>query len=193
MNIKSNKKSGFTLIELLVVIAIIAILMVTVVITLNPGQLLAQSRDSNRLSDMATLKTALTLYSADVASTTPLGTKGTCYSYNVTSTCTWFATATSTFNVSSSRNVDKTGWIPVNFSAISTGAPFAQLPVDPSNTATGPLLYTYTASGTSLFKLAAKMESTKFQYNGTADVVSTDGGSDTSTYELGTAMGSYAL
>ena len=81
MNIKSNKKSVFTLIELLVVIAIIAILMVVVVITLNPGQLLAQSRDSNRLSNMSTLKTALSLYTADVATTTTLGTKGICYSY----------------------------------------------------------------------------------------------------------------
>jgi len=197
-----NKKSGFTLIELLVVIAIIAILMVTVVITLNPGQLLAQSRDSNRLSDIATLKTALTLYTADVATTTSLGTRGTCYSYVVTTTCSWFATAAGAASDTqfAARTVAGAGWIPVNFSAISTGAPFAQLPIDPTNTAgTGSstsLIYTYTASGTAatgVFKLDARMESTKFQNGGTADVCSTDGGTDVGSYEAGTAMGAYAL
>jgi prepilin-type N-terminal cleavage/methylation domain-containing protein len=50
------RPTGFTLIELLVVIAIIAILAVVVVLTLNPVQLLAESRDANRVSDMATLQ-----------------------------------------------------------------------------------------------------------------------------------------
>ncbi|KKW47096.1 MAG: hypothetical protein UY99_C0042G0007, partial [Parcubacteria group bacterium GW2011_GWA1_59_11] len=43
-------RSSFTLIELLVVIAIVAILSAVVIITLNPAELLKQSRDSNRLS-----------------------------------------------------------------------------------------------------------------------------------------------
>jgi prepilin-type N-terminal cleavage/methylation domain-containing protein len=58
-------RRGFTLIELLVVIAIIAILAVVVVLTLNPAELLRQSRDSNRVSDMATLTSALNLYNTD--------------------------------------------------------------------------------------------------------------------------------
>src|ERR1700719_2922177 len=63
----NNRKSkkGFTLIELLVVIAIIAILSVVVVLTLNPAELLRQSRDSNRLSDLDTLNHALSIYNAD--------------------------------------------------------------------------------------------------------------------------------
>ena len=56
--------SAFTLIELLVVIAIIAILSIVVVTTLNPVQLLMQGRDSNRLSDLATMNTALGIYLA---------------------------------------------------------------------------------------------------------------------------------
>lgn len=188
-----SKKRGFTLIELLVVIAIIAILMVVVVITLNPGQLLAQSRDSNRLSDMATLKTALTLYTADVATTTNLApnTK-TCYSYLVSSTCTtWFPSITnySVAPSSTGRNVNSAtngvDWLPVNFGAISSGAPFTQLPIDPTNSVTNNLYYAYTASGTALWKLDAHMESTKFQQNGTGDVCSTDGGADPVSYELG--------
>jgi prepilin-type N-terminal cleavage/methylation domain-containing protein len=57
--------NGFTLIELLVVIAIIAILAVVVILTLNPVELLRQSRDANRLSDMSTLSDALNVYSVD--------------------------------------------------------------------------------------------------------------------------------
>jgi prepilin-type N-terminal cleavage/methylation domain-containing protein len=181
-----NKKSGFTLVELLVVIAIIAILMVTVVVTLNPGQLLAQSRDSNRLSDMATLKTALSLFTVDVA--TSLGTKGTCYTYMAssaaTTSCTWFSTASTTVNVSSSRTIDGAGWIPVNFQSISAGTPLKQLPIDPISNSTT-TFYSYAASGTTLFKLAANMESAKFSASGTSDVESTDGGTSAGTYEIG--------
>ena len=67
---KKSKKKGFTLIELLVVIAIIAILSVVVVLTLNPAEMLRRSRDSNRASDLSMIKTAISLYLADVSSTT---------------------------------------------------------------------------------------------------------------------------
>src|SRR5580704_3649915 len=71
--IKNNKnRKGFTLIELLVVIAIIAVLAVVVVLTLNPAELLRQARDSNRISDFATLKSAIGLYSEDVSTSTAL-------------------------------------------------------------------------------------------------------------------------
>src|SRR5271154_4705198 len=72
-NMKNSKnRSGFTLIELLVVIAIIAILAVVVILTLNPAELLRQARDSNRVSDFATLKSSIGLYAADVATSTSL-------------------------------------------------------------------------------------------------------------------------
>lgn len=57
-------QKAFTLIELLIVIAIIAILAVVVIFTLNPPQLLMQSRDANRISDMSTLNSALGFYLA---------------------------------------------------------------------------------------------------------------------------------
>ena len=74
-------RSGFTLIELLVVIAIIAILAVVVILTLNPAQLLAQSRDANRVSDMATLNSAINLYETDQGGSSgySLGTVSTSY------------------------------------------------------------------------------------------------------------------
>ena len=64
----TNSKKGFTLIELLVVIAIVAVLSVVVVLTLNPAELLKQARDSTRIADMSTYKSAISLYLTDVTS-----------------------------------------------------------------------------------------------------------------------------
>ncbi len=200
---KNKTQKGFTLIELLVVIAIIAILAVVVVLTLNPAQLLAQARDSNRISDFATLKSALTLYATDVSSTTPMnGASGTTFgngafalytaniatssvtsTYSTTTATSWGFVGGETSVVSTTaRTVNGQGWIPVNFSAISSGAPFSVLPVDPLNT--GSNMYIYAASST-YFKLGTKMESSKYQLNGSNDVVSTDGGNSSTTYEQG--------
>ena len=57
-------KKGFTLIELLIVIAILAILATTVVLVLNPAQILAQARDAQRISDLSSIKSAIALYLA---------------------------------------------------------------------------------------------------------------------------------
>jgi len=56
---------GFTLIELLVVIAILAVLAVAVVVVLNPAELIKQARDTTRISDLAALNSAISLYLAD--------------------------------------------------------------------------------------------------------------------------------
>jgi prepilin-type N-terminal cleavage/methylation domain-containing protein len=200
-----KKRKGFTLIELLVVIAIIAILAVVVVLTLNPAELLRQARDSNRLSDFATLKSALSLYSTDVVTTTPLFNQTigfTLYTANPSlgasttdsdyeGPSSWgfvsgiYTGGTANGNVSqtSSRAVDGTGWIPVDLDAISSGAPIGVLPVDPVNS--GNNMYLYAGTST-VFKLATQMESVKYSYDGPSNVESTDGGNSTSTYEQGT-------
>lgn len=69
---KKNKKmkKGFTLIELLIVIGILAILATTVVLVLNPAQILAESRDTQRVSDLGTVNSALGLYLATVPNPT---------------------------------------------------------------------------------------------------------------------------
>ena len=80
-SVNSDVRAASTLIELFVVIAIIAILAIVVVLTLNPAQLLAQSRDANRVSDMATHNSAINLYEIDQAGASgySLGTASTSY------------------------------------------------------------------------------------------------------------------
>jgi prepilin-type N-terminal cleavage/methylation domain-containing protein len=213
---KSMKKNlGFTLIELLVVIAIIAILAVVVVLTLNPAQLLAQSRDSNRVSDMATLKNAIGLYATDQSGATgfSLGTAHVCDNsltlatttiwtpnasgtWGSTTTClAWFASATS-LATTSGRSVNGTGWLPVDLASTTSGAPIGTLPVDPLNTngtgntkASGAFFYSY-ITDTNTFKLGAFMESTKYSTNGSNDIESNvyDGGLNNYVYEQGSNL-----
>jgi hypothetical protein len=162
---------------------------------------MAQSRDSNRLSDLSTLKTALNLYLADVATTTTIGTAGTCYMASSSnggtapsgSWCvTWFS-GSATTSIIGLRAINGTGWLPVNFSLISSGAPFSQLPIDPVDSygasAGTSLMYSYAVSSTSIFKLDAHMESNKFKNGGSNDVCSTDGGIDPNSYETGPGVG----
>jgi prepilin-type N-terminal cleavage/methylation domain-containing protein len=194
-------RQAFTLIELLVVIAIIAILSVVVILTLNPAALLQQSRDSNRISDMSTLNTALGIYLAQGGAS--LGSANTVYvsipDPTATSTAgdqcqglglislplnySYHCAATSTY-----RNVDGTGWIPVNFALLPAGAPLGQLPQDPINTTSSREYYTYTTNGTQ-YETTAVMESQKYQLGGSNDVISNDGGRLASVYEKGNAYG----
>ena len=218
-------KKGFTLIELLVVIAIIAILAVVVVLTLNPAEMMRRARDSNRASDLGMIKTAISLYLSDVSSTS-MGTAGTCYiAYSGTTapttvyefattttggetgtptgyaiatagTCVqWFNTNTLAATTSNSRSVTN-GWIPIDLSLISSGAPIAQWPVDPSygigsatagNTNAGHF-YSYIPGSNNSYKIAAKMESVIYSNGGSGDLESTDGGVDPYMYEQGTDM-----
>jgi type II secretory pathway pseudopilin PulG len=164
-----------------VVIAIIAILAVVVVLTLNPAELLRQSRDSNRVSDMATLTDALNLYVTDQAgaSTFALGNASDTYpsTYDPSATSTagdqcqglgmlslntstgqsWQCASSNAF-----RSVNGTGWIPVNFTQISAGSPIGSLPVDPSNQTSSGLFYAYNTNGTQ-FEVTADLESQKYK------------------------------
>ena len=202
----NHRHSGFTLIELLVVIAIIAILAIVVVLTLNPGQLLAQARDSNRISDIATVKSAIGYYLQDTI-TPSLGAAGTCWTDGpkfsgtvATTTCPWFAgTANTSTSATSTRSISA-GWVPVNLSGVSIGSPLSQWPVDPTNAighASGgafatstDLFYSYAASTTfgGGFKLEANMESVKYSNGGTSDAETNDGGTYIWAYEQGTNL-----
>lgn len=194
----SNSEKGFTLIELLVVIAILAVLSVTVVLVLNPAELLAQGRDSTRISDLSTIKTALSLYMSDVINFNLASTFGytACYlsttfgNGTTTAKCGVFVGAGITTNASTSaatyRNTDSTGWIPVNFKQLSYGTPFSVLPVDPVNNSR--YYYAYAASATGVFEIDAFMESKKYNATGAGNIVTTDGGDNNAVYENGSSL-----
>jgi len=191
LNKENNPRSGakgFTLIELLIVIAILAVLSVVVILTLNPAELLKQARDSTRLSDMSTYKSAIALYLADV--TTPsIGVSSNCYAHASSSMANCqvngrFA-AGPTPSMNSIVAVNGTGWMPINFTAISAGAPMSVEPIDPANGTT--YFYAYRPSGTT-YKITVDMESTKYKQGGSNDVESTDGGISSSVYEVGTDL-----
>lgn len=208
MNYMENARKGFTLIELLVVIGIVAILSVVVVLTVNPAELLRQARDSNRISDLGTIKAALSLYLSDASTPVLAGSYTTCYKSNLSVSTTkcgttginWFATtgpltAVATSTVTANRAVNGTGWLGASqaaaqgpdFSAISSGAPLGTLPVDPLNNAAN--YYAYAASSTLVFEINTDMESSRYKQGGTSDVESTDGGDHNQIYEVGTAPG----
>jgi prepilin-type N-terminal cleavage/methylation domain-containing protein len=193
----TNPRSAFTLIELLVVIAIIAILAVVVVLTLNPAQLLAQSRDANRVSDMATLTSAINLYNTDQsgASSYSLGSGSSTYIsipdatstscvdltlFSLGASSTWACAPPATYHQASS-----TGWIPINFSSISSGAPLSALPVDPVNTTSSGFYYSYLPSPTTQgsYELVARLESQK--YASISGAGGEDGGISTQYIESG--------
>lgn len=196
MPLKFSSRTAFTLIELLVVVAIITILSVMVVLVVKPVQLIAQAHDASRISDVATINSALDLYSADQARTKTysLGTPSTIYMSipDSSSTCgdlqlmsvpmgyTWGCAPFASY-----RNVNGTGWIPVNFSSITAGAPFGALPIDPTNTTSSHLFYTYTTNGTQ-YEVTAAMESTKYRKGGSADVITGDGSTLSTVYADGT-------
>lgn len=187
MTAKNTK--GFTLIELLVVIAIVAILAVVVILTLNPAELLKQARDSNRMTDTSTLKSALSMYLADVGTPVLATAYTSCYmsaSSTIASNCGFTGTYTQVGTTTASVNGN--GWLPVNLTSISSGAPIGNLPLDPVNSGTN--VYRYVASSTLVFELNADLESTKYTTGATADNrEANDGGNNASLFETGTAPG----
>jgi prepilin-type N-terminal cleavage/methylation domain-containing protein len=185
----NTTQKGFTLIELLVVIAIVAVLSVVVILTLNPAELLRQARDSTRIADMGTYKSAISLYLTDVSSPSIASSAiPRCYVHASSSItiCSRFAAAASgTIATTTSVFVNGSGWVPIDFTAISSGAPLSVLPIDPVNNST--YYYAYKGSTSTLtYEMNAVLESTKFQpYMSN----SYDGGSDANAYEVGTDPG----
>ncbi len=60
---KLNKK-GFTLVEIVIVIAIIGILAAVTVVALKPAEIFANGRNSRRVSDVSSLRTAVSQWLA---------------------------------------------------------------------------------------------------------------------------------
>lgn len=169
MNLKREcPPKGLALIELLIVIAIIAILTIIIVIAINPARILEKSRDSQRFSDPTTLEKAINLYLADGHDFTGL------------------AGPYSSFPIVGSENTmeknDGTGWIPLNFTLVSSGAPIAALPLDPTNDATRNYRFGVSVASKT-YEIDCVFESTDNTPKHAAD-----GGNNANRYEVGTDL-----
>lgn len=158
-----NKK-GFTLIELLLVIGILAILSAVVVLVLNPAQLFAQARDSQRMGDLAATRDAVIFYTG-TASTITFGTQS-----RATANVTCGLGSGTCDVVNASTTVNGGGWVGVDLTGATGGSPLARLPLDPTNNAN----YQYAYDGDNdngTFELNARLESDKYY-----DKMVSDGG-----------------
>lgn len=184
-----KQAKGFTLIELLIVIAILAILATVVLIVINPIQMFAQARDSQRIYDVNTLSNATALYLTTVTSPSLQGGGGVCqtnYWSNVASVATSPFSHSATETTVAARTVDSTGWVPVDYADISGGSPISVLPIDPTGSTT--YFYSYACDNTNkYFEFDAHMESTRYKNGGADDVETTDGGDNVNYYEVGNA------
>ncbi|MDO8604632.1 MAG: type II secretion system protein [bacterium] len=174
MNMKkgAGHAKGFTLLELLIVISIIAILSVALVLILNPAETLKKSRDTQRISDLNTIKTALGLY---LTSTSTPWMNG-----NTDVACAPWSSSTTTLSVLT----DGTGWLPINLNSLTSGSPISSLPVDPVNS--GAMGYAYKCNNTAkTFEVSAVLESSEYSPR---MLNATDGGTDDTRYEVGTNL-----
>lgn len=184
-HIKST--ASFTLVELLIVIGVLAVLTAAVVVIMNPAERLRESRDSRRMQELSSLEKTINVLitqntnlsigtSSVVYVSIPDDASSTCGSLGLPALSPGY-----TYNCVTTANLRKTnstGWIPIDFS--STGiAMLPTLPIDPVNTTSTGLYYTYMMGGS--FEVNAKFESQKYD-----DLMANDGGDSLVAYERGT-------
>ena len=183
-----NKSSkSFTLVELLIVIGILAALASTVVVVINPTEMLRQGRDSTRMRELGSIHRALSMFQID-RPTASIGYINTIHISipDTSATCAnlglpapppnW---AYRCVNTEDLRRIDGNGWIPVNFTTMFQGSPLSHLPIDPTNTAVSSNFYVYVTDGRT-WVLASLMESERH-----IPSARRDGGTDFARFEAG--------
>jgi prepilin-type N-terminal cleavage/methylation domain-containing protein len=206
-----NRLKAFTLLELLIVIGILAVLSTTVLIVINPADLLARARDSNRISDLSVVNSSINTLVA-FYSNTSLGSVNTvyislpsdqsnCSDLNLPSLPSpWVYHCVTQANLT---KVDGNGWVPIDFTQMDIGSPISRLPLDSKNTYTQDLsqsndfFLTYAVNSSKQWELNAKTESSKFGFTerdsfpivnaATISSPVSDGG-DNGLYEIGSNL-----
>jgi len=165
----TQKDNGFALTELLIIIAASLALVVISLVAVNPAKLMQNARDNQRFKDIVGLKNAVNLYLAD---NNDFGTlEGPYYSNDVT------------FSDDKTRSLNNgKGWLPVNFTKVSTGASIKALPLDPLN------------NEINFYSMAISRQHKTYEINlhfeKTENIKKeiTDGGNNPNRYELGTDL-----
>ena len=164
-----KSRRGFTILEILIVIGVIGALATVLMILINPTEIARRSRDSKRLSDLGTLKSAIDLALSD--------------GQDLTDTTDWIIITNST----PVANFDGGGLDVSKYLSVAPQNPGGNTQyIDGScakhSATSGDMAYQYRSDG-SVYIVRARVES------GTnCNVVQTDGNSD-DFYELGTAPG----
>jgi len=92
--LSKGNQQGFTLLEVLLVVAVIAILAGIVIIAINPGKNLADTRDSQRKADVNTIINAVYQYTLDNSGVLPPAGAGVGITTTATEICKTGGTCT---------------------------------------------------------------------------------------------------
>jgi len=149
-------------------------------------EMLRQGRDSTRMREIGTLHRSLSMFQID-RPIVPMGVPNTIYVSipgDALGNCVglplpppgWEYRCVSAANL---RNINGTGWIPIDFTVMPRGSPLASLPVDPVNTVASGAFYAFVTDGRT-WTLASLLES-----EGHAPSAARDGGTDFARFEAG--------
>ena len=163
------RQKGFSLVELIIIIIVAGCIITILYLVINPTKILQKSRDAQRFQDMSTLSAALNRYLSD----------GRDYS-GLTGP---YTSIDAGFNSDKARTkIDGTGWIPLNFSAISQDMPMTILPIDPLNNA-----YHKYRFGLNVTNRTYELEAV-FERPENAPKATNDNGNNPNAYEIGTDL-----
>ena len=193
---------GFTLLEIVLTVAILSAIIVAITLAVNPAERLRQARDAQRLSDVRALADAISVMEADISG----GVADFDYegpSFAMDDSCAgqgnpriFVSVPTppegeappappmgwtyAQVNAASLYDIAGSGWVPVDFTQ-NTNAPLTSLPVDPTNTFSSGLYYSYVCGAS--FEVNAALESTEF-----LDDAANDGGDSANLIEAGSGL-----